>query len=200
MGAVLINKAVFLHIPKTGGNWIMEVLRRKKVIKRTWEEKHADYNRFLIIENELAKMKPFIFCFVRNPLTWYESWWKYMLMEPRQFRSWASRPFHPCTPLDGCGDDDFNKFVEKCIVKRPGFVSEMFSQFTKQAMFIGKQETLGLDLVEVFDRLKIKHNKQRISEIEPINISEQRQLKWDSSLKKEVEKLEYAAFKRYGYC
>ena len=122
-----------------------------------------------------------------------------MLMEERNFKPWGYKPFHPCAPLDGCGDEDFNKFIENCILKHPGFVTEMYSQFTKRASFVGKQETLGADTIRLFDELKIKYNRDTIMELAPINESEPRPLKWDPELKREVVKLEYAAIKRYGY-
>lgn len=198
MGAILKKGAVFLHVPKTGGNWVIKVLGKKN-IKRMLKEKHADYNRFFFMEKQHARKKPFIFCFVRDPLTWYESWWKYMGMDERNFKGWGYKPFHPCAPLDGCGDPDFNRFIEKCMKKRPGFVTELYSQFTKRANFIGKQETLLQDTLRLLRKLKIKHNDNRIMELGKINASEPRPLKWDPQLRKEMIKLEYAGIVRYGY-
>lgn len=199
MGAILKKRAVFLHVPKTGGNWIVHVLNKHHLIRKMLKEKHADYNRFFWLERKIARTKPFIFCFVRHPLTWYESWWKYMLMEERKFKNWGYKIFHPCIPLDDCGDEDFNRFIEKCMNKAPGFVTEMYSQFVKKASFIGKQENLLKDIYQLFEQLKIRHNRDKIGEIAPINESERRPLKWDPALRKEMEKLEYAGIKRYGY-
>ena len=94
MAIILKNGAVFLHIPKTGGNWVTTILRELNLIKENIAHKHADINHFFappsrgrkaIMKYAAHRMlyppkeKPYMFCFVRNPLNWYESWFKYML-------------------------------------------------------------------------------------------------------------------------
>jgi hypothetical protein len=199
MGAVISGGCVFLHIPKTGGNWVVTVLNNLKVLKRKLKEKHADYNRFWILENKLAKKTPFLFCFVRHPVTWYESWYKYMMAPERNFKEWGYRPWHPCARLDGCGDPDFNKYIENIIKVSPGFVTELYSQYTKRCDFIGKQENLINDLLKILRVLHIKHDEYKIKQRAPINISEDIPIVWDKDLLAEIERLEYAAIIRYNY-
>jgi len=197
MGVILRNSSVFLHIPKTGGNWITEIIEERKQLKRLIVEKHADCNRLAILHKNLMKKKPFIFCFVRHPVTWYESWYKYMIV--REFKAWGYRPNHPCAPLDVCGDPDFDQFIQNIIKKVPGFVTELYSQYTKKANFIGKQETLCHDFMTVMTRLKIKYNRDKIVVKAPVNESKNMEIKWNKKLLEEIVRLEYAGIVRYGY-
>ena len=89
MALILKNGAVFLHIPKTGGNWVTRILEELDLIDTEVPHKHADVCHFfsqwskqgrgifggrLGRDRSQAKQdKPFMFCFVRNPLSWYES-------------------------------------------------------------------------------------------------------------------------------
>src|SRR5271155_1758232 len=100
MTVVLKNGAVFLHIPKTGGSWIWEVLNAYGLILGPLGHEHADWDRSFwndrfqrdgkvfrhILRRYVGssraplqyKEDAFRFCFVREPLTWYESYWRFM--------------------------------------------------------------------------------------------------------------------------
>ena len=104
MAIKLINNAEFLHIPKTGGSWVTSVLESNNLVLSRSNHKHADYDSNLLgrksitgrqhlleavkllnkkfisktIQKEKNILYPFRFCFVRHPLSWYESWWRYM--------------------------------------------------------------------------------------------------------------------------
>ena len=48
MALLLKNGAVFLHIPKTGGNWVREVLGKLDLIESEIGHKHSDVDRVMI--------------------------------------------------------------------------------------------------------------------------------------------------------
>lgn len=144
MAIKLKNGAEFLHIPKTGGTWVTEILEQLDLIDRhIGGHKHVDYDRLLYFtknirsgreylkeamvrasrklrrgflkgrNEETVTHNPIRFCFVRHPLTWYESWWKYM--SGRGWNDWGTEnsagDWHPNSILNGLGSDDFNEFV-----------------------------------------------------------------------------------------
>lgn len=107
MAIKLIDNSIFLHIPKTGGDWVAHTL---SLLDLATEEnlaihfkgaKHDNWERSLYdgrygtgrelvayaIQMLFSKIKGidtikqqqdiFRFCFVRHPLKWWESWWKH---------------------------------------------------------------------------------------------------------------------------
>lgn len=222
MALILKNGAVFLHIPKTGGNWITNVLKEMDLIERRAAQKHADIDHFFAVPKQRKalmkytfhemyypqkkKPKPFMFCFVRNPLSWYESWFKYMSQPSRQWRFWGKErgiyKWHPNSMLNGVGAPDFNEFVNNMSAKRPGYVSEMYGWYTKpQIDFIGKQEHLVDDLVKVLQLMNMDFDEEFVRNFGKIGVSPEPRSKviWQDEVKKKIALYEYAGMIRYGY-
>jgi hypothetical protein len=220
--------AIFLHIPKTGGTWVKKALRDQGLIEKELNHEHSDFFRAMyptryrnmalevaknlhvkLYENIISPAKPcnypFSFCFVRHPLRWYESYWRYAAQ--MGWRSWGDERdmshWHPWAVLNGLCCDDFNEFICRLIEKRPGYVSELYASYAQpQVNFIGKQESLTDDLVAVLRKLNLNFDEERIRAIKHANESDRvdnRLIIWDEGLKAEVKRLEYAAFRRYGY-
>jgi len=230
MALVLKNGAIFLHIPKTGGNWITDVLEKNNLVTGSLGFKHADIDRLFVpslnsekmllkyflkrrMESILSRMlgtsgkqKPFMFCFVRHPLTWYESWFKYMSQPSRLWRMWGDEKahvvWHPNSVLNGLGHKDFNQFVRNVVRKRPGYVTELFGWYTKpQIDFVGKLENLREDLITVLKMMGLDFDEESIRTHPKVGVSPKpaQEIVWDKDLKEEVYKLEYAGIVRYGY-
>lgn len=232
MAILLKGGAIFLHIPKTGGSWVTQVLQQMGLIEGRIGHMHADIDRVLnayrfdgvkahagyLIKRKVQKKvrrfihaselpeKPFMFCFVRHPLSWYESWFKYQSIR-WNWRTWGTElnpdDWHPLSMLNGLGSADFTEFMLNVLRKRPGFVTELFGRYTKPNIvdFIGYQESLAEDLIQVLSRLNLPHDPSLIRNMAPVNVSTEIELKidWNPGLRAEVERLEYAAMIRYGY-
>lgn len=215
MAIILKNNEIFLHIPKTGGSWVSKVLKMQSLTKAYIGcHKHFDWARIesLIIPKskllryiffEIFKIKEFhpSFCFVRHPLTWYESWWKY---NNQSYVNWKSftKPhvWHPCHVLNSCKSTDFNHFVSNVLKKRPGFVSELYSSYAHSEInFVGKQENLAEDLCYFLKTRNYDFSEEYIKEESKVNISSNKLVKWDQSLKLEVMDTEKIAMLRYSY-
>jgi len=212
MAVLLKGGAVFLHIPKTGGSWVHHVLKQTGLSVGSFDHKHADFDRILTNRWELGARQVlrraaeaticraggavpqnpgFRFCFVRHPLRWYESYWKFMVGKKwRDFgRANDRKQWHPNSVLNGLGDADFNGFMHKVMNKRPGYVSEMFAAYTKPGInFIGKCESLTDDLLKVLRHLELPNEESRVREFARVNVSAEpaRQVEWDPALKKAV--------------
>jgi hypothetical protein len=232
MALVLKSGAVFLHIPKTGGNWVTKVLQECNLIDSSVGPKHADINRLFLpwsggmagaagvvghektlirylLRKKLGPLrngKPFLFCFVRNPFSWLESYFKYMSQPTQHWLHWGNEydpnKWHPTSMLNGTGDLDFNQYLQNIIKVRPGYVTEMFGWYTTPEMdFIGKQENLKADLVNVLKKLNLSFSEDFIMNYPMVGTSlmPENKLVWDDKLRKEIYKLEYAGFVRYGY-
>jgi len=224
MAIELKNGAVFLHIPKTGGNWITKILTELDLIERRVDHKHADIDHFFltpparsrkamlkltaqrILKPQTLTNKPYMFCFVRNPLSWYESWFKYMEQPSRQWRFWGDEKdiskWHPNSILNGLGQCSFDEFVRNVNEKRPGYVTELYGWYTKpQIDFIGRQESLVDDFIKVLNLMNVDFDDEFIRNFGKVGVSPnpKKELIWPDDLKTETALNEYAGMIRYGY-
>ncbi len=221
MALILQGGAIFLHIPKTGGSWITKVLKECKLLDGKLGHKHADTAHLLSpIGNKRTRLisyhtkrvlgiypkHPFLFCFVRHPLSWYESWFKYMSQPNQNWCHWGDEQdltqWHPNSILNGLEDHDFNQFVRNVMKKRPGYVTEMFSWYTPPSInFTGKQENLVDDLVTVLNQLNLNFNEDQIRNTAPVNksIYNKTTIRWDAEVKQKLIELEKIGITRYGY-
>jgi len=208
MAILLKCGAIFLHIPKTGGNWVADVLEDNDLVFAHIGEKHSSMDQILEFEKwfrvpyKYSKPnKPFFkFCFVRHPLKWYESWFK--MQTASGWPKWGEDPgvWHPNAMLDGLGDTDFNTFITNVLREHRGYLTRLYGWYTSPGVhFIGKQENLADDLVSVLKFLNVKFDQERIRSFKPVNASENMEIHWRPDLKEAIEQAEYAAFTRFGY-
>jgi hypothetical protein len=226
MTLLLKNGAVFLHVPKTGGVWVHTVLERLDLVKAPLGRDHSDLEhaffddryhsdskvlRHLLRRKIGSRRAPaamaanaFKFCFVREPLKWYESYWRFM-----QIRNWVfwgdeldPYRWHPNAMLNGLGSSDFNQFMHNVNKKRPGYVTEMFGWYARPGVqFVGKQESLQEDLIQAFSMMKLDIDPAKIAAVEKLHETPSHIPKpeWDPALKRETLRLEYPGYVRFGY-
>ena len=224
----LVDGSEFLHIPKTGGTWVESVLRENGLVASRYGHEHADFDRNLfqsafyardhlkaaasMVRSRLSgsdasqsdEKSVFRFCFVRNPLSWYESWWKFM--NGQDWHQWGTvnsrSRWHPNAILNGLGSEDFNTFVRNVIRTRPGYVSELMFAYTKPGMtLIGRTECLRRDLARVLDRLGLPYDAALLEQKPDMLVSAppRQELRWDTELRRTVMLLELPALIHFGY-
>ncbi|HEV3272610.1 MAG TPA: sulfotransferase family 2 domain-containing protein [Candidatus Methylacidiphilales bacterium] len=228
MAYLLRNGSVFLHIPKTGGTWIKHVLRELDLIDAPLGHQHSDWDRSFwhdklhddfkvarylfrrAVRSRRAqpRIRPdcFKFCFIREPLRWYESYWRFMENLDWNWKSWGDErdpyKWHPCSMINGLGSPDFNTFIHNVNKKRPGFVTEMYGWYVRPGIgFVGKQESLRHDLIRVFSLMKLDVDLNTILSVARRNESPARipMPEWDPALKRATLQLEYPGYVRFGY-
>lgn len=214
MAVTLKNKAVFLHIPKTGGTWVTSVLKRLGLKQKYLPHKHLDLLHFLRpeylkqIDGLAQDEKPFIFTFVRDPLSWYESWFRYTKQEGYKqwgkgcrLKDYSKVGWHPFAIISDCVEKDFNQSIWNIYRKRPGFVTEMFSWYTEPDWvdYVGKQENLREDLAFVLDKMNLNYNRGVIAKSDREKVTQSDRVKWDPELKELVREAEDATYKRFDY-
>ena len=108
--------ALFLHIPKTGGTWVEHTLGQIGIeIDQAETIEGVTYRHAPL--PMIRKEFRFTFTFVRHPLSWYESWWKF---QAGLWRVFEPEVWHPQSVLERCESDDFKEFIRLWSRPEPG--------------------------------------------------------------------------------
>lgn len=227
MSILLKNNAVFLHIPKTGGTFLRKVIVAAGLRQLDFGYEHADMERvlhsfkyypvnairtsFLLRKNiDTHVSKCFKFCFVRNPYSWYESFWRFMKeYDWTDFSNYRTKnrfglptdEWNPIDPIMHCASNNFDEFIQNVLNEQPGFVANLYDRYANPQYinFIGKQESIIEDSITIFERLGISVSENIFHEIGKVNESQIPKPVWDEQLKKRIYESEENAFTKYGY-
>lgn len=139
---------------------------------------------------------------VRNPLTWYESWFKYQTS--KGFKDWgkSGRPkkWHVMSSINEIREDDFNDFVMATQRAHPGFVTMLYADYTsRSAAHILRNETIRDDFAEINKRFELGIPETAIFDSPEHGVSPKRQITWDPKVLEETIRLEQACFRAYDY-
>jgi len=159
MPGLVLPESRFLHVPKTGGNWVSTVLR---------ELFHHAQRMPKIHTTRISAPRPelFTFAFVRHPLTWYQSYFSY-----KQRKGWD--PTNNWDDIVRC--DSFAEFVERACDETPGYYSKLLRRFVGPAGdeidFVGRFESLTDDLICALELAGEQFDADVIRETPPVNQS-----------------------------
>jgi hypothetical protein len=196
------RQCVFLHVPKTGGNWVEKVLSSLHLDR--FSRMDGVMNRHNLFLEKLAGA--FSFCFVRHPVKWYESYFRYQSGPGHWRRGFQFNPhgWHPWSSLDDCKCLDFSGFIEKCIRLQPAYVTRLYEWYTgpqgaERVSFIGRQENLASDLCDALSQSGLNIDPQKIYKATPEFVSPPILAEWNPINLEQIQQLERVAIKRFGY-
>jgi hypothetical protein len=160
---ISINKALYVHTPKTAGSWIERVLLDNGG-KRVSYSHDIPKNHQLYIS--LMGYRPFTL--VRHPLEYVHSIWKHWSGAPvcRLNNSDSSKFFMWDKEMtaqfycDSIVEGDFELTLHNFTRNWPGFVSWLYGQFTFGCWYVGKYESLQAELLKALS-LCGKWNSQK---------------------------------------
>lgn len=138
----------------------------------------------------------FSFCFIRNPLDWFKSYWSF-----RMRNGWHTKT-HQIDQT--CSSMDFNEFISRVLEKMPGYCTRFFESYigTKEkplVSFVGRQENLTKDLISALNQAGEKFDKEAILKAPPVNCRGPYKPEYDKDLKNEVIQTEIKFMRRFGY-
>lgn len=207
MSTLLKCGGLFLHVPKTGGNWVSDVLEANDLVfahlggKHAGPEQLAPLRRLLQIPDRYDRPnRPlFTFCFVRHPLAWYESWFR--MNAARGWPEWAADAdaWNPSCDLNGLGAPTFDGFIDQVLTRRPGFLSGLYASYAGGSHFVGRQESMADDLVTVLQFLQARFDERSLRRRARVNVSTPVDVRLDPALRIALEAAEADAYARYGY-
>jgi hypothetical protein len=227
MAVLLKCKAVFLHLPKTGGTFIRKVFRSLDLVRFNFSRDHADMKRVINIYDHYPGNywcrsiqfggnvqkhinQSFKFCFVRHPFDWYASYWRFNTdlgwrsFIPQNKRTrWGFKydTWHPLAPLEEHAINNFSEFMDRVIQHKPGFLTNLYHAYAmpEHIDFVGKQENLVEDISTVLSRLNVQHDISEIKKLKHENKSKTKMPEWKHEHKEKIFELEKAVFEKYNY-
>lgn len=140
----------FLHLPKTGGAWILKCLEYAEIDfqeidpERKIRGGHTGYY--------YNKERGFSFSFIRNPFDWYRSLFKFNI-------GTQTRPEWE--------QEDINKFVRDMTTSGHSLfeISKYFFGYDYEISFIGKYENLYEDLIDSLNfAIELNVDEEKIRE------------------------------------
>jgi len=232
MTSELVDGSIFLHVPKTGGMWVSQVLSEMGLIKqRIGRHPHTAFERACIFPNGKRRWKelgraenwkpsnllrpgvdmkiPFTFCFVRHPVRWYESWWRYL--KGKQSIPWLEtainkeqrlKRWDPFSVPAAAFCSDFNEFVSRMLKAFPGYVTWMYGHYAvPESGFVGKQENLRNDLMRALTMRGLAFDVEHLMKQPFINEAghKKESIQWDEGLLRDVQDAERSTMIRYNY-
>lgn len=143
---IILPKSIFLHIPKTGGNWVRKVLWHNNLEAVRTDPAAEKHTPLYWVDRRYRSNRQFIFTFVRHPILWLGSYFSY-----QSVRDWRAIP-EILLPRATTLDEFLYLVAQRC----PGVLTDFFQRYTgppdNTISFVGRQENLRADLKTAMDR------------------------------------------------
>jgi hypothetical protein len=202
------TRDLFLHIPRTGGTTVGNVLFSLGIKTHNYKAETPIYlprNHSLIWHHlragETHDLR-YLFAFVREPLAYYKSTWKWM-KQSHAIRGEQSIPsrqrWHPFKSVFGMYSSDFNEWFGRVLVQEPAWYTRLLESYLgpeggEFVDFIGRTETLFDDLHLVLNAFGYKVGP--INDFPRDHVIEE-PIELDSCLVDKMAGLEVVAYKRF---
>lgn len=168
MARVLTEHAMFLHVPKTGGHWVTEALTQARLAKRVWPQHHWPLED---VKNDWRTLYPgrplpFLFGFVRHPVSWYHSVWRWYTK-----RGWRDKG----PMVNAAKGLPFREFIVTVTDQCPGHLKQSVDKWLgpreEPVDFIGQFEHLQQNLYEALVRSGHKIDRSVLDGIDARNVN-----------------------------
>jgi hypothetical protein len=160
--AAFNNRFAFIHVPKTGGTWVVQAMRNAGIDFLEMGEGptvHVPYDEF--------PESLFRFGFVRHPETWYRSHWSHK----KRLGDYQD-PLHPFDKAIK-ETETFEEFVEQATREAPGYLSSLYEYLLGPPGaidFIGRYESLEDDLVKALGLAGVEFDEEALRSTPPLNV------------------------------
>lgn len=156
MSNAILPKSKFIHIPKCGGTAVQSALWRIGCIKddsQAFYEPHFGH----LYASQMPEDKRINFAFVRNPITWWQSWYWWNKNQPlSRFNGQELKTKSFDQWIDEYGQFWLGMFTTQ--VKRYLGEDENFPT-TNKVTLIGKCENLYIDLRDILNKIGESYDK-----------------------------------------
>ena len=194
-----VNNAIYIHIPKTGGTSVRNYITALRIRTENPNRRAASSRKHSMLW-QLDEDCSYSFAFVRHPLRWYESFWKY---QTNKWIKYEQNRWHPWKGLEACASNNFNIFMENVIKKEPAYVTRMYEWYVgprgaQMVDFVGKTENLKNDLMNVLRELGHTIDPSKIANLPAANTTNfKKRPVWDEGIKNKILELEAPTIERF---
>lgn len=191
------HSRVFLHVPKTGGTWVREVLNRIGVYTEDAGHQHDNYEQSKELRRRFLR-----FTVLRNPWDWYASYWAHRCKE-----QWTP---HWLLIDNACRSYSFPSFLSMVVAYHPGFLTRLYDSYAPELdeslppIEVFKTRTLTEDFTQYLDAMKIQFDPKDVRELGKVNSiahtkKVRKAVRYTSFLTSRVERSERDVIAKYGF-
>lgn len=209
--------ALFQHVPRTGGTWVEQAINVLGLPCVRWIRKQPKYmpKKHCLLSHywpSAQEKVQFVFLFVRHPMSYYETTWKFLrtLTHTRRCGFYHRWPWHPQAAAARVYNrpgvrDNWGAWIDAMIEHEPMWVTRLFEQYAgpetgEFANFIGRQETLQQDFETVIRFLGhgrfIDDSREALNAM-PRHNARTVPIPWTSSQRDAIEHVERLACRRF---
>jgi hypothetical protein len=206
--AIRLQRAIFIHVPKTGGTWVAEALRRAHLVEASIGPVHATPQE--IRADPAYAERPIHFAIVRHPVSWYASLWAHRMDE-----NWCeinATDWFSAASIDRwgvltrrCKSATFDDFVQRCVNVFPGgWLSSLYDTYITADTRVGRFETLIDDTITLLEEAGEVFDERIIRRTEPQNVrgslsSRRVRGEFTRSILDMIHATEHRSYVRFGY-
>jgi hypothetical protein len=206
--AFLLPRSIFVHIPKTGGQWVTKALGNSGLVVQSIGPIHSTLDE--VNDDPAVRERHSVFAMVRHPLLWYQSMWAHRMDEdwaPIDEVEWFSHHWIGLWSefTKECRATRFDEFVQRCTSwYSDGFVSMLYDSYTAGCTYVGRSERLEDDLIGALDAAGEVYDGLAIRGTSPKNVRAGRPHRrvacvYTEKLANLVMRVEQRAIARFGY-
>lgn len=211
------TKALFLHIPRTGGSWVERAMRmmqlpcaRWTTVKADWlPKKHLYFPQY--VKNARKKVN-FQWTIIRHPVDYWQAIWRWMTDVKQRHRHKLSHcltewKWHPQARAIENYDPSFDKWVERMLEDQGAWATRNYFMYIgppggEWCHYVGRFESLEDDFFDVLRLLgyheKIEQHEQEVRCIGKVNQNKRPVVaEWRKDLLQQVYHEERVAIRRW---